>query len=215
MCIFLYPFESYSFFEKFDNYGLAIFSIKKLIEIFINNKYGIYNIIYVPIKKSSENDPYSFYILEDIKSKKRYWKMDCRLEELTINFTNTIINYLKNIFKKLYHDVFNDNIYRKDYKSYNTITQYDCEQLLKNIYMISNQKKFSLLLRNIIRENCTYYPTENDRFNIYTDDLVQKKRFAEDKGSIDSVIFIKNLFDDISNEDSVDLYREIKTNTPF
>jgi hypothetical protein len=209
-------FDSYSFFEKFNNYGLAIFNIKKLIEIFINNKYEIYNVIYVPLKKSTETDPYSFYILEDIKSNKRYWKMDCRLEELTNNFTNIIINYLTNFFKKLYHDLFNDNIYRKDYKSYNSIiTHYECEQLLKNIYMISNQKKFSLLFRNIIKENCTYYPSEIDRFNIYIDDLVQKKRFTEDKGSIDSVIFIKNLFDDISHEDAVDLYREIKNNTPF
>lgn len=208
-------FDSYYFFEKFNNYGLAIFSIKKLIETFISNKYQIYNIIYVPIKKSSENDPYSFYILEDIKSKKRYWKMDCRLEELTVNFTNTVIYYLTYIFKKIYNDVFNDNLYRKDYKSYNSITQYDCEQLLKNIYMISNQKKFSLLLRSVIKENCTYFPTDNDRFNIYTDDLVQKKRFSEDKEPIDSVIFIKNLFEDISHEDAVDLYREIKNNTSF
>lgn len=202
-------FDSEIFFKKFYNYGSAIFTIKDSIEMYISNYYNFNKIIYVPIKNSPENDPYSFYILEDIQIKnieKRYWKMDCRLEEFSNNFINNIKPYLIQLFRKLYYDVFNDNEYRKDYKKTNPITEYDCEQLLQNIYILSYPKEICLLLRNIVKNKCTYNPTENDRFNLHGDDIVQKKRLSN-KGTVDIVEVIKILFDNISSEDAVDFYR--------
>lgn len=215
-------FDSLILFKKFQNYGLAIFTIKNLVEIFVDNIYGYSNIIYVPINSSTNEDPFSFYILEDlnIKNKKRYWKMDCRLEDFTTNFIYSIGYYLTQLFRKIYYDIFKDNSYRKDYKTHNTIiTEYDCEQILKNIYIVSQQKELSMILRNVVKQKCLYIPTDYDRFNIYSDDPVQKKRFAESKNNIESsdsnvsdpVNFMKNLFDDISNEDAVDLYRYIRS----
>jgi hypothetical protein len=207
-------FDNDIFFKKFYNYGAALFTIKDIFEMFIVNKYNFNNVIYVPIKQSSETDPYCFYYLEDIVMQKnnffkRYWKMDCRLEELSNSFINNIRPFLIQLFRKLYYDVFNDNEYRKGYKLSNPITEYDCEQVLQNIYTLSRPKEFCLSIRNIIKKNCTYYPSENDRFNLHGDDTVQKKRLLDNKEVVDVVEIIQCLFDNISSEDAVDFYRGI------
>jgi hypothetical protein len=208
-------FDSEVFFKKFYNYSSALFTIKDSIETYISNIYGLHNIIYIKLKQSIDNDPYGFYILEEITIKdkkniieKRYWKMDCRLEELSNSFIFNVRPYLIQLFRKIYYDVFNDNQYRKNYISTNSITEYDCQQLLKNIYTLSNPKEFCFLFRNIIKDKCTYQPTELDRFNLYGDDIVQKKRLSNNKESVDVIEdVIKLIFDNISSEDAVDFYR--------
>jgi hypothetical protein len=207
-------FDNETFFNKFYNYGASLFTIKDIFEMYIVNRYNFNNIIYVPIKQSTDTDPYSFYYLEDIILQKnnmfkRYWKMDCRLEELTNTFISNIRPFLIQLFRKLYYDVFNDNEYRKGYKTSNPITEYDCEQVLQNIYTLSKPKEFCISVRNIVKKNCTYYPTENDRFNLHGDDTVQKKRLLNNKENIDIVEIIQCLFDNISSEDAVDFYRGI------
>lgn len=200
-------FVSIDFFKKFFNYGSVIFSLKESIELYLFNTYDFNNVIYTPLKQSTEKDPYSFYILESIKQKKRYWKMDCRLEDLSNNFIYNIKPYLIKLFRKIYFDVFHDNLYRQDYKTTNVITEYDCEQLLRNIYLMANQKQFCCFLRNIVIEKATYIPTENDKFNIYGDDILQKRRLAgikEKEISDDYINLTKLLFDGISIEEAVD-----------
>ena len=103
--------------------------------------------------------------------------------------------------------MFHDNLYRSDYKTANVITEYDCEQLLRNIYTMANQKQFCCFLRNIVKEKATYIPTENDKFNIYGDDNLQKKRFSsikEKEISDDKIGLARLLFDGISIEEAVD-----------
>ena len=182
--------------------------------MFIPNYYGFHNIIYVKIKNSSEEDPYSFYILEDIntvkKVEKRYWKMDCRLEEFTNSFVYNIKSYLVEMFRKLYYNIFNDNEFRKDYRELNCITEYNCEQLLQSIHLLSKPREFNILLRDIIKTHCAYNPTTNDRFNLHGDDIVQKKKFSKVK--VDEEIMIetvKILFDNITSSDAVDFFRTI------
>lgn len=195
------------FFKKFFNYGSVVFSLKESIELYLFNTYDFNNVIYTPLKQSTDKDPYSFYILESMKQQKRYWKMDCRLEDLSNNFIYNIKPYLIKLFRKIYFDVFHDNLYRLDYKTANVITEYDCEQLLRNIYTMANQKQFCVFLRNIVKEKATYIPTENDKFNIYGDDCLQKKRFSnikEKEISDDKIQLAKLLFDGISIEEAVD-----------
>ena len=201
-------------FRKFFNYGVTLFTLKDMIEMFIPNYYGFHNIIYVKIKNSSEEDPYSFYILEDIntvkKVEKRYWKMDCRLEEFTNSFVYNIKSYLVEMFRKLYYNIFNDNEFRKDYRELNCITEYNCEQLLQSIHLLSKPREFNILLRDIIKTHCAYNPTTNDRFNLHGDDIVQKKKFSKVK--VDEEIMIetvKILFDNITSSDAVDFFRTI------
>jgi hypothetical protein len=198
-------FKPEKIFESFFNLGCGISTIKENIERYLFNKYGFNNIIYVPIKSSTDDDPFSFYILDRV-DKKRYWKMDCRLEQLIITFIDNIKPYLIKLFRKFYYDVFNDNDYRSNYVNLSPITENECQQILQNIYVINNFKEFSLLLRNIVKNNSTYFPTENDKFNMYSNDMVQKKRFNI-KEPVDNTEVLKLLFDNMTNEQAVDCYR--------
>ena len=134
--------------------------------------------------------------------------MDCRLEDFSNNIINNIRPYLIKEFRQIYYDIFHDNEFRENYISTNSVTEIDCEQLLQNIYTISNMKDFCLLLRNIVKNNSTYIPTENDKFDFHGDDNIQKKRFTNTKENSDVVDIIKLLFDNISSQDAVDFYRK-------
>lgn len=203
-------------FRKFFTYGAALFTLKDMIEMFVPNKFGFNSIIYVKLKSSldEDTDPYSFYILEDVNStkkpEKRYWKMDCRLEELSNNFIDNIKPYLIDLFRRLYFSSFNDNEFRKDYTTSSCITEYDCEQILHSIHILSKPKEFNILLRNTIRKCCTYLPTINDKFNLHGDDNVQKKRFAKIKEDEEMIVeSVKMLFDNISTTEAVDFCRTL------
>ena len=206
------PFNITEKIKLFFNYGTVLTSIKNCIETYIINKYDFNNVVYVPVKNSSEEDPYSFYILENIVKEKRYWKMDCRLVELSESIINNVRPYLINMFKKMYQDIFNDNDYRENYTSKTEITSSDFEQLLQNIFNLSDTLKFYNIVRNIIKEKATYYPTENDKFNMISDDILLKKKFSNTKERVDKADIVKLLFDNITNEQAVDLYRGLCCN---
>ena len=48
-------------FELFFNFGSVLITVKDMLKKYFFNKYGYYNLIYVPIKQSIDTDPYSFY----------------------------------------------------------------------------------------------------------------------------------------------------------
>ena len=206
---FYVQFNYQNFINKFYNYGSVIIPLKECIEYYIINRYGFNNIVYIPLKQSPEDDPYSFYILEDIIKEKRYWKMDCRLIDLCENIIRNLKEYLTGIFRKIYQDIFRDNDYREDYTQKTSITSVDFAQLLKNILLLSDKRELFKLLKEIIIKNATYNPTENDKFNLYRDDPILKKKMQKikDEDKSDSV---KLLFDNITSEQAVDLYRSIK-----
>lgn len=199
-------YNSLTIFNCFYNYGVILFPIKKNLERYLFNGYDLWNIIYLPLPKNTDDDPYSFYVLDRLSKEKRYWKMDCRLEDLSSNLIANILPYMISMFRKLYRDVFGDNDFRKDYNSKCQITECDCEQLLQNIITVGQPKDFYNIVRTIVKNKATYTPTENDKFNLYGDDSLQRKRF-HDKEDIDLVDIIKQLFDDISSEEAVDFYR--------
>ena len=201
-------FNYQNFISKFYNYGSVIIPLKECIECYIINKYSFNNIVYVPLKQSAEDDPYSFYILEDIIKDKRYWKMDCRLVDLSDNIMRNLKEYLCGIFRKIYQDIFRDNDYREDYSQKTTITSIDFAQLLKNILLLSDKKEFYKLIKEIIIKNATYNPTDNDKFNLYRDDPILKKKMQKIKEE-DKSESIKLLFDNITSEQAVDFYRSV------
>ena len=194
--------------NNFMNYSIVLFPIEELLPLHITNKYGFNNIIFLPLNKNTENDPYSFYLLDHINNRGvKYWKMDCRLEELTNIFISNIYSFMVSMFRKLYRDVFGDNDFRKDYTNKCQITEYDCEQLLQNILLISQTRKINNILRKYIKNNSTYIASEeNDKFNLRGDDALQKRRFNQKEKS-ELIEDIKNLFDGISTENAVDFYR--------
>jgi len=201
------PFNIEKIYNNFYNYGSVIFSIKKSLERYLVNIYNFNNLIYVPLQKSSEDDPYSFYSLETITNEKRCWKMECRLEDISNNLSLHLSPYLISVFRKMYKEIFGDNDYRENYISDCQTTECDLEQLVQNIISISKPKEFRNLLCQIIKEKATYQKiTELDKFNLTGDDILQKKRL-QNKDDIDLVDIIKQLFDNINSEQAVDFYR--------
>jgi hypothetical protein len=162
------------------------------------------------MKNDKKNEIFRFYYLEAISKGKRIWTMDCRLEGIVTNITNIILSYMINMFRKLYRDTFQDNHYRSNYNSYSQLTEIDCEQLFKNIFMIGHNKRFRTYLMNKIIEKATYVPTEIDKFNMTSDDGLQKKRY-NDEIETDFGEIISQLFDNISFEEIVELYKNKKT----
>ena len=201
------PFNKHAFIKHFQNYSSSLFPLKANIERYLFNRYGFYNVIYFQAPKSTDDDPYSFYVIEKIDKGKICWSMDTRLEELTNYIINNIRPYLISIFRKIYKDVFNDNDYRADYMYKSAITSADTEQILQNIFALSNHKILCRELRTIIKNRATHIATVNDKFNILGDDLLQKKRLNSVKDDFDIVDTIKLIFDGITSEQAVDFYR--------
>lgn len=192
--------------NKFYNYGTVILPIQKCLEIYLLNKYGFNNIIYVPIKQSSDSDRYSFYLLDERIKTKRYWRMDNRLMNLTDLLVSGLKQYLIEVFRKMYIDVFHDNEYRSNYLDLTTIS-IDISQLFQNIMLVSNPSKLRNALQTIIVDKSTYYPSENDKVNLYGDDPVVRSRAKTvDDGSLDT---IKLLFDNISDEFASEVHNTV------
>ena len=180
------------------NYGSVLASLKvNLQRVLFNRNFN--NIIYVDKAKSTKNDPFSFYVLTSVSFAKNNWNMDCRLEETTTAIRNDLLPFMINTFRELYRDIFGDNEYRSDYKTKCQLTECDCEQLLNNIFILASNNSFNSLLRNLVKEHSTYTPTDNDKFNIQSDDAMQKRRLKS-FCDIDEAVSIR-LFDTISSEE--------------
>jgi len=202
------PFNINIFIKKLSNYSCALFTIDNLINNLLFNSNGFNNYIFVNVTEKI-SDPYSFYYLEKIVKGKRHWKMDCRLENLSSNFINIILPYMITMFRKLYKDTFQDNDYRSNYNTFSQLTELDCEQLFKNIFNLGHHKKFRKYLINKIITKSTYIPTEDDKFNLTGDDSLQKKRLKNEPEN-DFGEIIKQLFDNISFDNTVELYNNKK-----
>ena len=200
------PYDKYLFFNNIKNYGLALFEIQDCIERCLINRYGFNNIMYLSRDKEKTTDPYSFYTLEKVGAE-RCWKMECRLEDFAIDFIDNVLPYCVNIFRKIYKDVFSDNIYRKDYMGKTQITEFDCEQLIQNIILMGQPMKLCKIFQDIIITNSTFTLTESDKLNLHSDDKLQQKKFASGEcGNGDDIEgIIKSLFDGISKEDVDDV----------
>lgn len=206
----LIPFNFTIFINSIINYSVAVIGLKDLIEKTMINRYGFFNIIYLPIKQSSDEDPYSFYVLDKINKEKRYWNMDCRLEALRVNISDALCPYLVDTFRKIYYEIFHDNEYRVNYNiKVSNIIESDCEQLLMSILLLTHHKKFGDLLRTIIKNKATYMEvSDKDKFNLHADDIIMKKRMSVYKDfSDDMVDVLKSMFDKITSEQAITLYK--------
>jgi hypothetical protein len=190
------------------NYGLSMFPLSECLRRVLICKWNFFNIVYVKVPKATEDDPYSFYTLEHIhKNGLRNWKMDCRLDGFTSAFATNVLPYCISLFRKLYMDVFGDNDYRENYSSQSQSTEYECEQLLLNIFTLADHRKLCNTLRDIVRKSCTIAPTKLDKFNLYGDDTLLRRQFEKYEHRNDDVLCIlKSVFDDISTKDATKLY---------
>ena len=211
-----YGFErEYHVFQKneirllYETYNVALFNVIDYAKIIIPNKFKINNLVYVKVPKYCEEDPFSFYYLNNKKENTRNWKMDCRLEDLTQEITSEILEYCITLYRKIYYKVYHDNDYRENHVE--QIFEYEGEQLIQNIMLLSNFYEFNKKMRDLIVEKCYYVPTKNDKFNLYCDDAINKKRFINFKKDDVSEIVKKNisrLFDNINQEQIETFYME-------
>jgi hypothetical protein len=205
------PFSYDDFFKTFFNHGTLLSTMRDCIERNLINIYGFNNIVYIPISKSNDNDPFSFFHLKKIDNKKRYWNMDCRLEDFSNKFIDNIRPYLIDMFRKMYFDVFCDNDYRHNFLQKVSKIELDLRQIIQNICLLCNPKKFNKFMRKIVKDKATYKVTANDIKNFSTDDSSQRRRFENEKETIDPVEIMKLMFDNMSSEEAVDYYRSVNT----
>ena len=196
-------YDKISFYSNVKNYSLALFELRDCVERCLINRYGFQNVIYLVSPKNSPKNPYSFYTLDKV-NEKRCWKMECRLEDFTNDFSDNVLPYCVSLFRKIYKDVFNDNVYRSDYMGKSQITEFDCEQLMQNIILLVQPMQLCRMFHDLIMEKSSFIPTESDKFNLYGDDKFQQKRFASTSDTDEETAqIIKRLFDCISTEDAM------------
>lgn len=197
-------------YESISNYSLAILDLKKILKTLITgNQYN--TIVYHSLKNNK--DPYNFYKIEKIQEGKRFWIMDCRLE----NTANEMSNHLKQqgvqLFRSMYYDVFKTNVYQKNYKTHAEILAHDAQQLLKNIILATRTSNLRAFLIDLIYTHNNYSGREEKRdyFNLTGDDRLQKKRLARDQQEESRVIeTVLSLFDgEITEENAVSLIKEL------
>ena len=218
------PYNKYKVFQRMLNYGIFTSPIVEIVRRELLNETGFNNFIYldiasrpsrrdvldpqvstkgrVPPSISKENDKFSFYYLDNIDKKSRQWKIDCRLEEFTTDLIDNVLDYCCDMFRKYYAKIYGDNDYRENYWERHEFLIYDQQQLLQNILLLLNKCKLMKMLQNLISEAACYIPSENDTFNLRSDDKLQQKRLSEE-GKIDcknNIIYhLHKLFDDLDN----------------
>jgi hypothetical protein len=199
------PFSLTDVTKKLFNYSMAVFNLKQNLKRALVNKYECYNICFLNLTQSDNDDKFRFYTLEKTGLKNN-WKIEYRLYELSLLLGSQLKTYCINLFRKLYFDVFKDNLYRENYREQCPLTQTECQVLFNNLILVCKQKRFCNLLRDIVSTKCCIKPTNIDTFNLTTDDRVQKAHYHKLKDNKSDVIdMVKRLFDNIEESDITDL----------
>lgn len=192
------PYNREKVFKRMMNYGLLTSSIMEIVRRELLNKTGFNNFVYLDISPKS-SDRFSFYYLEKIDKKSRQWKLDCRLEGFATDLVDNILDYCCEMFRKYYSKIYGDNDYREKYWERHEFFLYDHQQLLQNIILLLDKHRLMKSLQNLLVEIATYTPSENDRFNLRSDDKIQQKRLAEeDRETRGQIIYhLHKLFDNL------------------
>ena len=177
--------------------SLCFTSISEIIRNFISNPYGNFNIIFV----NNNDEHFAYYTLQKFEKDKKFWKMDCRLEHLTLDLQEPIIAYCCELFRKIYKACFGTYNYIADYNQKYSIAEIECGQLFESVIIASNFYKLNSVLKNEVKLNCTYNLTPFDKVDLKSDDKEQlesfKKYLLDQQAKSD---IIKRLFDDIDAE---------------
>ena len=200
-------FDQKVFIDRFMNYSLALYSLKDVFDMYIPQMNEYNNLIYVNVPRSKRDNPFSFYYLENINNQKLIWKMDCRLDSLITYLITNIHSYCITLFRKIYNEIYHDNDYRNDFSEYNVL-EVEGKNLINTLLISCNPYQFSNVLFDVIIKNCTKNESENDKFNLRSDDNILKNTFIEIKYKdykIAKENAIKQLFDNIHEDDILKL----------
>lgn len=193
--------------QRLSNYSSIVSSVEEIITNCLVNNKGFHNIIYLPLLQSNESDPYSFYVLEEIAPRNiKKWKMDCRLEDLTLFLRDSLLEYLISSFRVMYFDIFSDNEYRPEYKKQCQASECDMAIISRNIYFLLDLKKINKMVRKIVKDNCSQSDTNNpkDKFNIRTDDPLHNDNYYA-SNQITKYYIVRRIFDNVNNNETFEL----------
>lgn len=209
----LQPFQSSVLFNHFTTCSMALFDITTLSKFFFNNKYNTNNLVYIAAKAD-----FGFYFLHHINEGKKFWKMDCRLEQLTTDLISVVRMYCIHLFRKIYFDCFNDNSFRENYEKQFLVLELQGQQLLENLFNGCNFIRLNIILRDVVSEFATYMPSPaSDVFDYHNDDMEQKSRFENNEhlNEEDLTDIATFLFDNISTSDATEFYESHKIKLPL
>lgn len=192
------PFDQSELVQYLLNYTLSFCTISELVRNFINNPYLKPNIIYL---KTPNDDGFAFYTLVKVEKNKRYWKMDCRLENLTLDLAECIREYCISLFRTFYKSAMDTNVYVNDYQSRCCITEYECEQLLQNIIIATDFFKLNSVLKSEVVTYCSYTADSGDKFDLKNEDKEQVENFKNHALTEDTIHCVLNrLFDSLDGD---------------
>ena len=127
--------------------------------------------------------------------------MDCRLENLTIDLAEYIIEYCINLFRTCYKAAMDTNMYIPEYQTRCCITEYECEELFQNIIIASDFFKLNSVLRNEVKTCCSFTSDANDKFDLKNEDKEQIENFKKYKLNDETIQEILNRMFDSLDED--------------
>jgi hypothetical protein len=192
------PFSKTDLLQYMLNYTLSFASLSELVRNFIINPYNCPNIIYL---KTPNDDGYAFYTLLKTEKNKRHWKMDCRLENLTIDLSECVVQYCINLFRTFYKAAMDTNTYIPDYQMKCCITEYECEELFQNIIIATDFFKLNSVLKNEVKNYCSFTAEAIDKFDLKSEDKEQVENFKKYKLT-DEIIHetLHKMFDSLDDE---------------
>ena len=198
---------------------LSVFSMDQFVENFISIKLlikPVESIIKDFFQKSPPcvgymhlkgTDSHAFFLLHP-NGDDLYWKYDCRLEILGESIFSEIVRYLTYYFRKIYLQIFGDNIYHSQIFSSITAT-YDMElrQMLANIIWCESAIKFTKNLQEIVRKYCQVqdHPV---KFPKYSDTKDKQKKFKGELKLSSPKKIVAELFDNIEEANIEELIRQ-------
>lgn len=185
--------------SNFLNYGTAVMTLKQNMDVyFVNQK----QMAYLP---DDDGEDFRFYFLSRETKTKRFWEMDCRLDEFITVFVKNISTYLIDLFRKIYFEVFHDYVYRSDFAKSAIIFENDGEQLLSNLCTLATYKEISRLLKTEIKKYCAVKETDNDVFVLKSDDAFLKAELDKRESEVDHEM-IMMLFEGMTQDTAMSLY---------
>ena len=156
--------DFFNFPYKFYNYELCMFSIYDLLRIKLRKCYN-----YVLLIDKGANDSWSYYYLNKVENGKKYWKLDSRLDRLSITL-ELVCNYCSTLFKGVYKQLYGNNN-KRNFADDSYLLSEDLKTLYENIEILASRKNCSTLLRNNMKSVLNYELKSTDIIDRHEDDI--------------------------------------------
>ena len=126
-----------------------------------------------------------------------YWEQDHNLYNFTVCLYDYIRQYSTNLFRKIYKDVFGDNIYRDNFFQESRVLEYDCKQLFQNLKILFSFNRFNDLLKQLMKTNSNINHNRK-KYNFDIKCTMNVKQLEDENNKNYKLEIISELFDTIS-----------------